>query len=273
MISIIVLTLNEARDLAHCLDSIEWSDDIHVVDSGSSDNTIEIAKSYNASTYYNPFTGFGDQRNWAIENCKTKYRWLLFLDADERSTEAFRQSVNKAVLNASPETIGFYLCSKTMLKGSWLKRSDNFPKWQFRLLSKGKALFVNAGHGQKESGNVKQIKYIKEPYIHNAFSKGWEQWEEKHKKYAKDDAKDASEKVKILPILFNKSGSQRKIALKKVLRQMKLWPYIRFVYTYFFCLGLLDGLAGLQYSKKILWYEKLIQQEIRSIQASQNHVV
>jgi len=75
-----------------------------------------------------------------------------------------------------------------ILDGKWLKRSDNFPKWQFRLLYKGKARFTDFGYGQKEHSVNGRIEYIKEPYIHNSFSKGWTNWINRHNKYSRQEA-------------------------------------------------------------------------------------
>lgn len=267
MISIIILTLNEQQDLPGCLDSLEWADDIHVVDSGSTDKTLDIANDINAKTYYNKFTGFGDQRNWSLKNCNLKYDWILFLDADERSTPAFKNSLIANINSASSRTIGFYLCSKTILSGTWLRYSDNFPKWQFRLLQRDKGSFINAGHGQKESGDVNFIKYINEPYIHLAFSKGWKYWHEKHKQYAIKDAKQATECKVPFAAIFSTSSSQRNLAIKYFARKIPGWPYIRFLITYLFQRGFMDGKYGFFYCRKILWYEKRIHKEIKKISA------
>ena len=82
MISIIILTKNEQSDLPSCLNSVAWCDDIHVVDSGSSDKTVEIAVELGAKVYLKEFKSFALQRNWALDNCKLNYEWVLFLDDD-----------------------------------------------------------------------------------------------------------------------------------------------------------------------------------------------
>jgi len=262
MISVVILTLNEQQDLPGCLDSLQWADDIHIVDSGSIDLTLDIAKRRHAKIYYNKFTGFGDQRNWSLENCTLKYDWILFLDADERSTPAFEESLASNIHFASSEATGFYLCSKTILNNTWLRYSDNFPKWQFRLVKKYRGSFVNSGHGQKECGDVKHIEYIDEPYIHLAFSKGWKYWHEKHKQYAINDAKQVLDSAISPMAILSSSGSQRNLAIKSFVRRFPLWPYIRFVSTYIFQKGFLDGKNGFLYCKKILWYEKRIKHEM-----------
>src|SRR5271163_3624346 len=112
MISVIILTKNEEKDLPGCLESLRWCDDVHVVDSGSSDNTLVIARKFGARIYENPFKSFGDQRNWSLDHCATKYTWILFLDADEVASPEFAKGATQAVHDAPDSTAGFYCCWK-----------------------------------------------------------------------------------------------------------------------------------------------------------------
>lgn len=119
MISVIILTKNEEIDLPVCLNALEWSDDIHVLDSGSIDKTVEIAKNYNANVWYNEFESFGKQRNFALDSITIKNEWVLFLDADEVVTESFVKAIFLAVSQANTDVAGFYLCWKMILEGKW----------------------------------------------------------------------------------------------------------------------------------------------------------
>ena len=150
MISVFVLTKNEQNDLPGCIESLSWCDDIVVIDSGSDDDTVQIAESLGATVYHNDFISFAKQRNWALDNCSAKHEWILFLDADERTPPSFVTQVNRAIETSPQSVAGFYCCWKLILDGRWLKRSDGFPKWQFRLLRSGFARFSDCGHGQKE---------------------------------------------------------------------------------------------------------------------------
>ena len=86
-VSVVILTLNEEINIAQCLASCAWCDDVHVLDSGSTDRTREIAEEKGATVHINPFESCGAQRNWAIDNIPTKYNWIFHLDADEQFTE------------------------------------------------------------------------------------------------------------------------------------------------------------------------------------------
>src|SRR3954468_14843789 len=143
MVSAIILTKDEAQDLPDCLNSIGWIDDKIVVDSGSADETVRIADGHGARVFVNQFKSFGEQRNWALDHCSPKHDWILFVDADERSTPDFQRAMTSAIQSARDDAAGFYCCWKLMYEGVWLKRCDSFPKWQLRVLRKGRARFVD----------------------------------------------------------------------------------------------------------------------------------
>src|SRR5438874_9807402 len=138
-LAIIILTHNEADNLPRCLDSVSGFGEIIVVDSGSDDGTQQIAEGAGTRVYEHSFESFAQQRNWALENCDLKTEWILFLDADEVATPEFRQAVAHAIQNAGDSIAGFYCCWKTMLDQRWLRRSDSFPKWQLRIVRRGRA--------------------------------------------------------------------------------------------------------------------------------------
>ncbi len=265
MISIIILTKNEECDLPDCLKSVHWCDDIHVLDSGSTDKTVEIAEDLGASVSFNKFEGFGLQRNFAIDNLTLKYDWILFLDADERVTDNFKNCIFKEINNADLDTAGFYCCWKLMLEDKWLKNCDNFPKWQFRIVRKGYTRFIDVGHGQKESIIKGQIKYLKEPYLHYAFSKGWTHWIERHNTYSTKEAIDKLEKRAPFSDIFSRHGSLRNVAIKSWFTILPGWPLLRFFFTYFLRLGFLEGKVGLIYCINIAYYEFLIQIKVREL--------
>jgi glycosyltransferase involved in cell wall biosynthesis len=265
MISIIILTKNEEMDLPDCLHSVRWSDDVHILDSGSTDNTIHIAGLYGVNISVNPFVSFGQQRNFALDNLPLKYEWILFLDADEIVTEKFRDAMIEDIKNADDEVAGFYCCWKMMLEGRWLRYSDNFPKWQFRILRKGRARFSDFGHGQKESEITGRIEYIKEPYLHYGFSKGWKHWIERHNKYSSQEAAARLHDRPPLKNIFSRHGSIRNPALKSLLSRVPGWPVLRFFYTYFLRFGFLEGIPGFVYCTNMGYYEFLIQIKMREM--------
>ncbi|MEO6739727.1 MAG: glycosyltransferase family 2 protein [Chthoniobacteraceae bacterium] len=268
MISIVILTMNEAADLPACLESLRWCDDIHVVDSGSTDATVRIAEAAGAHVCANRFESFGRQRNWALANCDFKHEWILFLDADECSTPEFQRAIHEAIASAPAQTAGFYCCWKMMLQGRWLKRCDSFPKWQFRLMRKGRAAFTDFGHGQKEHEVKGDIGYIREPYLHFAFSKGWAHWVSRHNRYSDLEARERfGAKVRWRDI-FSRHGSVRNKALKPLVSRMPGWPVAMFFIRYVLKLGFIEGRRGFVYCVNMAWYEFLIRIKMDEIRRS-----
>lgn len=265
MISTIILTKNEESDLAACLKSLYWCDDVHVLDSGSTDKTVEVAGEYTVNVWHHPFDSFGRQRNYALDHLPLKYEWILFLDADEVSTKPFQQALYRAIQIADAEIAGFYLCWKMILEDTWLKHCDNFPKWQFRLVKKGRARFSDFGHGQKEHEIKGRIGFVKEPYLHYSFSKGWTQWIERHNRYSSEEANARYYKCPPFKQIFTTNPSIRNVALKSWLSKVPGWPLLRFSHAYFVNLGFLEGVPGFIYCANMAYHEFLIQIKMREI--------
>ena len=266
MISTIILTKNEENDLPRCLEALRWCDDVHVLDSGSTDKTQEIARKYGAKISEHPFTAFGQQRNWALDNCDIKHPWILFLDADEVANEEFVAAMKEAVKSAPDTTAGFYCCWKFILWGQWLKRCDSFPKWQFRLMRKGRTRFMDFGHGQKEAEIQGTIEYLHAPYDHHALSKGFGHWVDRHNRYASQEATVRLNTPINWRDAFSPHGSKRNKALKPIVSRVPGWPLIRFCITYFLCLGFLEGRPGFIYCTNLAYYEFLIRLKMREQQ-------
>jgi len=270
MISVIILTKNEEKDIAACLDTLTWCDDIHVLDSGSTDATTEIAAKYKVPVSFNPFVSFGKQRNFALDNINTKYEWILFLDADEHVTPEFLKSMKDNIQSSEGDVSGFYCCWKMMLDNVWLKHCDNFPKWQFRLMKKGMARFTDFGHGQKEDQVKGRIIYIKEPYLHFGFSKGWSAWIDRHNRYSSQEAVARLENLPPIRNVFSSHGSVRNPAIKSWMSRVPGWPALRFIQAYFFNLGFLEGKPGFIYCVNMAYYEFLIKIKMREIARNKN---
>jgi len=182
-ISVVILTYNEEPNLAECLRSCAWCDDVHIVDSGSSDRTAEIAREMGAKVYVNAFESFGQQRNWAIDQVPHRHDWVFHLDADERFTPELVAEMRKVVA-AGPAEAGFYVPHKLIFMGRWLRRAEGgYPVYQMRFFHAGRMRFEDWGHGQREH-TTGRIGMLSRPYIHYNFSKGLEDWIDKHNRYS-----------------------------------------------------------------------------------------
>src|SRR5690348_11944785 len=106
MISVLILTRNEQQDLPGCLASVAWSDDIHVLDSFSTDNTVEIAKAAGAHVTQRVFDNWAAHQNWALANIPFRHPWVFYLDADERVSPELARSLQTAAANPG-ENVAF----------------------------------------------------------------------------------------------------------------------------------------------------------------------
>lgn len=272
MISTIILTHNESGDIRRCITALAWCDDIHVVDSGSTDQTVAISRELGAAVVEHPFASFGDQRNWALDHCALKHEWVLFLDADEVSTPAFAGSLTNACAAAESTVAGFYCCWKMIWRGRWLKRCDSFPKWQFRVVRRGRARFADFGHGQKESDVQGSLGYLREPYEHYFMSKGLHHWVERHNRYSDQEAlvrtAASSANRGIFDSLFSGASSERAKALRVIVSRMPGGPLLRFAWMYLVKLGCLEGSTGFAYCVLMSYYEFLIKQKMLELRRS-----
>ncbi|MDD5199694.1 MAG: glycosyltransferase family 2 protein [Terrimicrobiaceae bacterium] len=265
-ITAIILTKNEEADLPRCLAALAGFADLIVLDSGSGDRTRDIAFEYDARFIEHPFESFGKQRNWVLDNHRFATEWVLFMDADEVATPAFKEAVQRAITSPSKDMAGFYCCWKMILDGVWLKRADNFPKWQLRLVRIGRVKFIDAGHGQKEGEVVGGLEFIREPYLHYAFSKGWSAWIDRHNRYSTLEAGERVAAPVSLKQALVANPSQRNKLLKPFVSRIPGWPLWRFAYTYLLRGGFLDGSAGFRYCAMIAYYEFIIQLKMQSAQ-------
>ena len=272
--SVLILTLDEEGNLPGCLESVAWCDDVVVLDSLSSDRTVEIARAAGAKVYQREFDDFAGQRNHALGNIKFKHRWVFHLDADERFTPRLRRECEKAIVR--DERSGYLVPSKMMLEGRWLKRSGMYPSYQMRLMKLGEISFVQKGHGQREADAARGVGYLHEPYLHFSFSKGLREWSERHRRYARDEAEEALKEsmpaVRILTGMFSFDPIRRRRALKQLSFRLPARPLMRFAYMFLFRGGICDGWPGFRYCRLMAWYEKMISEHLRAIRSGGERV-
>lgn len=262
-VSVVILTLNEAENIRPCLASCGWSDDVHVLDSGSTDGTQGLAEGAGAKVWFNKFESFGKQRNWAIDNIPLKHEWVLHLDADERCTAELIAEID-AVLRANPSEAGFFIANQMVLMGSWIRHASGYPAYQMRLFHKSRMRFIDVGHGQREAPGTK-VGHLKNPYVHLNFSKGLDDWFARHNRYS---TLEAAEVVKMLaePLALGdvlKGGIDRRRALKRLAARMPLRGPLRFWMTVLLQRGILDGAAGWRYAKMLGIYEGMIALKVK----------
>jgi acetyltransferase-like isoleucine patch superfamily enzyme/glycosyltransferase involved in cell wall biosynthesis len=267
-VSVVILTLNEQVNIADCLASCEWSDDVHVLDSGSTDRTREIAEELGAKVYTHPFESFGEQRNWAIENIECRHDWIFHLDADERFTPELVEAMGK-LLASNPLDAGFHIPQKLMFMGRWLKRSAVYPTYQMRLFHKTRMRFCDYGHGQRELTDG-DVGILNVPYLHYGFAKGLYDWLDKHNRYSSLEALqvlDPSRASWRLTDVFSRDRVVRRRAWKELGYELPFRPTLRWFVTLFVYGGILEGRAGWTYARLLAMYEQMTSLKLRLLRS------
>lgn len=260
-VSILILTHNEADNLPACLAAVSWCDDILVIDSGSTDNSVEIARSMGARVLHRPFDNFAGQRNFGLEAGGVRHDWILHLDADEVVTEAFRDALS--ALEPTAELDAWRVPFKTMFLGKWLRHAGMWPAYQVRLGHVQRLRFIQVGHGQREDLPPARVGDFSEALLHYSFSHGLRRWLDKHVRYAADEAAQMAADNAGGPQgggLASGDRTERRRSLKRLAARLPLFwrGPARFAYIYFWRLGFLDGRAGFVYACMLSIYESMI---------------
>ena len=275
--SILRLTYNEEENVRACIESCAWCDDIHVLDSGSADRTREIAEEMGATVHVNPFKSFGQQRNWAIDNIPVKHRWQFQLDADERFTPALvRELARRIKGDQSIDGACAYQCpSMMMFMDRWLTHACDYPVFQVRLIDRERCRFEDYGHGQREVPRG-PVGVLELPYMHYNFSKGLEEWFEKHNRYSSLEARQALAEPRLTVRgafrgLLSRDPLTRRRTLKAIGNRVPLRATLFTLYTMVVRLGFLDGIAGLNYTRMRSTYEGMVSVKMSVFRHQRKH--
>jgi glycosyltransferase involved in cell wall biosynthesis len=235
-LSVAIITLNEEDNLARTLASVRFADQIVVVDSGSIDRTVEIARSFGAKVFSEDWKGFALQKNSAIDRCTGT--WVLSLDADEELTDELQVEI-RTMLETDAETMpqvdGYRLRLRHMFLGRWMRFGGYYPDMKLRLFrrvtSAGIAYFTD--RPVHESVTVAgRVETMTKDFLHHGYP-NLEIYLEHMNRYSTLGGRIVAEKGKISR------------SLPAFLWNVALVPKLTFVWNYFFRLGFLDGREGL----------------------------
>lgn len=165
-ISVTIITKDEEKNIRACLESLQWADEIVVVDSGSRDKTREICEEYGAKVFIEEWQGFGRQKNKAIE--KAKNEWILNLDADEKVTTELAAEIAE-VLDGKEEISGFYIPRKNFFASRWIRHGGWYPDYNLRLFRRSRGRFQERQVHEKVILEGK-AGYLKNPLEHRTYN-------------------------------------------------------------------------------------------------------
>lgn len=232
-LSIVILTKNEEQNIAHCLKPlIGLTDDILILDSGSTDKTIEIAQSFGAKVIQTEWKGFSQTKNEG--NAKAKYYWILSLDADEVMNEDLKNNIIQLFSTMLNENEAYLLKRKMIYCGQQLNYGVVGNEFRLRIFNKKNASWnKNEVHENIQFSTNIKTKKIEGFLFHFSYNSEQEHLE-RLEKYAQ---------------LFASKSTKKSTFLK-----LYCSPIFGFIRNYIFKLGFLDGKFGFQFAKNEMWY-------------------
>ena len=255
-ISVIVPVRNEARNLPRCLESLRQFGEVYVIDSQSSDESVELARTAGAKIvqfYYQG--GWPKKRQWALNTLPLKYEWVLLIDADEVVTPSLAREIRAAI--SDPAINGYHLGLQMWFLGRPL-RFSGARFWKTSLFRREKGRFECRLAAQDSSMADMEVHehvivdgsttFLKEPLIHHNVD-SLSRYIRKHDEYSNWESEVLSQTLgpeDLQPHLFG-SQAQRRRWLKKKFFALPGSPVALFLYRYLFCFGFLDGVPGLIY--------------------------
>jgi glycosyltransferase involved in cell wall biosynthesis len=259
-VSVMIFTLNEELHLPSCLAALAWCDDVIVVDSFSADRTEAICREAGARFFQHAFTGFGDQRNWALDNTAPVHEWVLVLDADERVVPELVREMREVLARPTDGVGAFRLRRRFYMWGRWLRHSSLYPNWVVRLIHRERTRYVNRGHAetQQVAGETRELTYD----LIDENLKGIDEWFARQNRYASKEAEhelaNEASASSIASSLVSGDPLVRRNAVKRAAARLPFRAAMYFLYSYVWRRGFLDGRDGLVFCLMKALYQEMI---------------
>ena len=260
MISILILTRNEQQDLPACLESVSWSDDVHVFDSFSTDQTIDIARASGATVHQRKFDDYATHRNAALTSIAYKYPWVFLLDADERVTPGLAREMQQILPVTPDQTSGLRVRRRDFLFDTWLRHAQISP-FYIRLVRPERSRYTRAINEVLEVDGP--VAPLEQPLDHFPFSKGISHWVRKHDVYSTMEAElifrqQGLQNPSLRAALTDRDFHVRRLHQKALFYRLPARPLIKWIYMTLFRGAVLDGAAGITYATLQSFYEYMI---------------
>jgi acetyltransferase-like isoleucine patch superfamily enzyme/glycosyltransferase involved in cell wall biosynthesis len=262
MIDVLIQSHNEELNLPHSLKSVAgWASRIFVVDSGSTDRSLEIAASFNATVVHKPWEGYARQKNWAIRNLPFESDWVLILDADESVSPELKEEIGKIVSRPAAEVSvdGYYINRLTIFLGRPIRHCGYFPAWNLRLFKRGRAIYEEREVHEHMivDGPTSYLNHL----LYHEDCRGLEHFIAKHNRYSTLEAMEIYRNREHWPGIkrFVTDRVARRRFMKYSLAPKLAMPWLlRFFYMYFIRGGILDRRPGLTLCLLISSYDFFI---------------
>lgn len=260
----IVLTKNEEKNIGNCLDSIRGLvERVIVVDSGSTDRTVEIAKSYGAEVYHHEWIHYANQFNWALDNIEIRSKWIYRIDADEVVTPELKNEIVAACAEHDSDDVNAFIMKfKIFFMGRFLTHGGVYPFYNVTIFRNGFGRYEDRAMGEHIVVNSGSTAMLSNDCLHYDF-KSLDAWIDKHNKYATREVDDYYAVRSANSELANLYGEAEKAKTLRDGLYYRLPKFFRahlyFFYRYYVKLGFLDGKPGKIYAfLQAYWYRYLV---------------
>jgi len=255
---------NEEANLARCLQSIPWVDEVFVVDSQSTDRTVNIAQEHGAKVVQFDYKGgWPKKKNWALENLPFSNEWVLIIDADECLPPEAEEEIRKIITDPNQEHSGYWINRRYFFLGKPLKHAY-FPNWNLRLFKQKLGRYEKITDLSTDSGDHEIHEHVvvhgttgklKSIMDHHAFPT-IDSFIEKHNRYSNWEAV-VENSSKDDESYLQHDGVKGKRRLRRIFRKLPFRPTLRFLYVYLWQGGILDGWQGYVFARLHAQYEFL----------------
>jgi len=278
-LSVIIPVKNEEKNISACLASVDWADQVFVVDSHSEDATVDIAGAMGAEIVQFEYDGgWPKKKNWAIRNLPIRNDWFFILDADERMDDALRNEIEQAIKRDDVD--GYYVRWKFIFLGRWMKHCWRHG-WMLRLVRKETGEYEDLGmRGEGGWDNevhenivVKGKTTKMSSWLTHESNQSLAFWIKKQNEFSTWNAKRRLQQLRegmpSFSYLFSSDPLKRRKWLKALYLRMPFKPFLMFLYLYLFRLGFLDGREGYYFCALRAGHEMSIESKILETQNSE----
>jgi glycosyltransferase involved in cell wall biosynthesis len=274
-LSVFILTRNEEQNLEACLQSLTGCcSDIHIVDSFSTDRTLEIAARYDAKVHQHVFEGHTKQRTWALKNVPFENEWVFALDADHRVTPELREELMRTFASPPQGVDGIYVNRRQIFRGRWIRHGGYYPKYMLKIMRPEKAFLDDHEFDYRFYVAGKTTKLRHDILEENRNEDRISFFIEKHNRFATEQAVEELKRRDgrlhyLVDASFFGNPDQRTLWLKKIWYALPLYlrPFLIFVYRYFLRLGFLDGKNGFIFHfLQSFWFRLIVDIRLQELQ-------
>ncbi|HEV7347245.1 glycosyltransferase family 2 protein [Telluribacter sp.] len=273
-LSVIILSHNESKHIERCIKSLlPLTDKIFIVDSYSTDDTVQLATQLGAMVVQNSWVSYAFQFNYGIQHNPFQTKWLMRMDADEYITSELADELNRRLTDLPENISGLYVKRRVLFMNKWIKNGGYYPTWLLRVWQNGQGICEELWmdeHIKLSQGDTLNLEH--DIVDHNLNNLTW--WTQKHNNYAIREVIDLlnikynfDEKETVTPAFWG-TQEQRKRYLKVRYASLPLFtrPVMYFLFRYFIKLGFLDGTKGLIWHfLQGFWYRFLVDAKVYEV--------